>query len=62
MSVRKLWIARLLFALAAAGLAAVVFEERRQQVAEEDTIQRISRPAGHHQALQADGAGPTRRR
>jgi hypothetical protein len=53
--VRKLWTARLLTLLAAGGLAGVVIEERRQQVAEEHAAQRISVPAGHHRALEVDG-------
>jgi hypothetical protein len=58
--VRKLWTARILFALAAAGLAAVVFEEHREQVAEDEPVKRISAPAGQHQAFEVDTA--TRRR
>jgi hypothetical protein len=62
MSVRKLWIARLLFALAAAGLAAVVAVEHRQQASEDDAVQRMSAPASHQQALEAGGDAPIRRR
>jgi hypothetical protein len=55
--VRKLWTARALFVLAAAGLAAVVIEERREQAADEEVLQTISAPANARNAvdLQIDG-------
>jgi hypothetical protein len=39
--VRKLWTARLLFVLSAAGLGAVVVEERREQDAEAESLETI---------------------
>jgi hypothetical protein len=54
-SVRKLWIARLLFVLAAGGLAGVVIEERRQQAADDERLERSSGPAERHQAFEFDG-------
>jgi hypothetical protein len=55
--VRKLWTARALFVLAAAGLAAVVIEERREQAADDEVLHRISAPADtrHTVDLQVDG-------
>jgi hypothetical protein len=55
--VRKLWTARALFLLAAAGLAAVVVEERREQVPDDRVLHRISAPADTRHAvdLQVDG-------
>jgi hypothetical protein len=55
--VRKLWTARVLFLLSAAALGAVVFEERRQQERESETLQRISSPADADQVidLRVDG-------
>jgi hypothetical protein len=57
MRVRKLWTARVLFVLAAAGLAAVVIEERREQAAEDEVLQWISAPADtrHVIDLEVDG-------
>jgi hypothetical protein len=49
--VRKLWTARALFLLAAAGLAAVVMEEHREQLADDEAPQRISAPADTRHAV-----------
>jgi hypothetical protein len=55
--VRKLWTARVLFVLASAGLATVVIEEHREQLADDEALQRISAPAATRHAvdLQVDG-------
>jgi hypothetical protein len=55
--VRKLWTARVLVVLAAAGLAAVVIEEHREQAADDEVLHRISAPADtrHVIDLEVDG-------
>jgi hypothetical protein len=60
--VRKLWTARALFLLAAAGLAAVVMEERREQLADDEAPQRISAPAATRHAVDLHVDGDARPR
>jgi hypothetical protein len=60
--VRKLWTARALFLLAAAGLAGVVIEERREQAADDEALERISGPAGDAPAVDPQVGGHARPR
>jgi hypothetical protein len=55
--VRKLWTARALVVLSAAGLGAVVVDEHREQVAEDEALENTSAPANARHAvdLQLDG-------
>jgi hypothetical protein len=59
--VRKLWAARVLFVLAAAGLGAVVIEERQDQAGEREPLRSIcSSPPKAEGKAQRPGLAPRR--
>jgi hypothetical protein len=60
--VRKLWIARALVVITAAGLGAVVIEERREQSAADRDLKSVSGPSGARQAVDPDRGGDPRPR
>ena len=61
LSVRKLWTARVLFVLAAAGLGAVVIEENREQQAEDRESLRTICQGQYDARGNAESPGPAQR-